>query len=1157
MSQPIGIVYDSPASKDAFEGQGHKRTAEALAYALELLKDKNGAIGLEGDWGVGKSTVIKLAEQYLDEKRGQNKDCDYYVFTFDLWAHQTDEFRRAFLEEFISWLREKDLLLPFEATEVREKIRGKEKSVVHNRFKEFNWLAITIIAFSPLVPIAYLWLGPLAFRDKEGQLHFSLGAIHPATYISFVILLIPIGIFLGFFLNNLKSSMKHNGWLSFSYKDNENLKKVLSRTISGMSKESDKITTNEYIRDTDPTTIEFNRIFRSLLSVAQSRDGGRNRVVVVLDNIDRLTHSSIPLLWSEIRSLHSTTLSAEEAYKNSTVSVIVPYDKSLVLLALSKKDKDKNGESAFAFMERELDKEGRNDLIHKTFDRVLRVSPPILTDWQGFMVDRFKEAKFPEDVLIAASQYRLFKLLDLYFQINDIHPTPRKIICYVNDIGVLYSQWPTVPLETIALYVLHKSVLEVKPSALLNPMTIDRRYHSIVGEPDLWQTDLAALLYNVNAAQANQVLLDGPILRALMSSDTSELAKLSHLSGFNARLIDVLDMRLNDWAPNSVPQIAQAAINVENTNIDFNIQRFVWDKFYRIMRSINEINFVDKNVLDGFIVIAKNQGDKKLEIATSIISKFSISVTEDVDANYNLGKNWFNAVSAISKKLDLDEIFSKLTLPKNADFTMGAAYGASFNNPGAFKALKRQVSDEDLKKTLFADIDSAPEFFTPAFKEFVGLLGDKKEFSVKCTQQISSRLTSSKLDDKELRALVKGFAEAATLAENSQSRTALVSNGTFLALAHKFYQEKKHESLAIALLNIILQQRGSSLPTVADAHPVYGSLASARTWYQSFISSEIDEDVVANIAHAVSEYGSVSTWAELAVNNPSVPFFKRVFVKIIKDEKFNSLLTKTLITLYPQIKEFVDAESMKLFFEKLSSWAHHFSKHFKGENVLQVPPSLIADFKSVDNSSAVKRELVQLVDEQIKSLGSQEWEAVLEEEKDILALLVARKECEGDYTLSVANFRQPLLGHMFKVFTGDAVVTKHVGNWNRISHALPSATFKKLPSDVLNKLGTLSVTKQGVEHFLTLYPDVGMAIPWEEKPTIAIEKFFSPIIYSEVQTTRQFIRDNMNRMKKCFDKSSAEIKEVMLDSIASITDEGWLSEVRKGLGIKEKVPTPE
>jgi len=83
------IINDEPVVLDNLDS--HSKIAEAI---LSLIKHSDGGktIGLEGAWGSGKSSVIKIFESNLPENG------DIHLYKFDAWTHQGEPLRRAFLE---------------------------------------------------------------------------------------------------------------------------------------------------------------------------------------------------------------------------------------------------------------------------------------------------------------------------------------------------------------------------------------------------------------------------------------------------------------------------------------------------------------------------------------------------------------------------------------------------------------------------------------------------------------------------------------------------------------------------------------------------------------------------------------------------------------------------------------------------------------------------------------------------------------------------------------------------------------------------------------------------------------------------------------------------------------------------------------------------
>ena len=88
------LLADEPADADAFSGGAHQRLASTLAQMV-IDEPVGRAVALQGSWGVGKSTVIRLLRKELGDQD------DIEVFAFDAWAHEGDPLRRTFLESLI------------------------------------------------------------------------------------------------------------------------------------------------------------------------------------------------------------------------------------------------------------------------------------------------------------------------------------------------------------------------------------------------------------------------------------------------------------------------------------------------------------------------------------------------------------------------------------------------------------------------------------------------------------------------------------------------------------------------------------------------------------------------------------------------------------------------------------------------------------------------------------------------------------------------------------------------------------------------------------------------------------------------------------------------------------------------------------------------
>ena len=85
---------------DLFEGESHKGIAQKIASILQ--GDECKIIGIDGEWGSGKSNLVSLIQKQLNDTEGKSKP--FVTFVYDAWGHQTNLQRRTILEELTYFL---------------------------------------------------------------------------------------------------------------------------------------------------------------------------------------------------------------------------------------------------------------------------------------------------------------------------------------------------------------------------------------------------------------------------------------------------------------------------------------------------------------------------------------------------------------------------------------------------------------------------------------------------------------------------------------------------------------------------------------------------------------------------------------------------------------------------------------------------------------------------------------------------------------------------------------------------------------------------------------------------------------------------------------------------------------------------------------------
>lgn len=81
---------DLNESNDLFESLNYSKS---LVNIIESAPTSSFTIGLFGEWGTGKSSIVKSANNILNKKKSKK----YHFFTYDAWKYSKDSFRRTFL----------------------------------------------------------------------------------------------------------------------------------------------------------------------------------------------------------------------------------------------------------------------------------------------------------------------------------------------------------------------------------------------------------------------------------------------------------------------------------------------------------------------------------------------------------------------------------------------------------------------------------------------------------------------------------------------------------------------------------------------------------------------------------------------------------------------------------------------------------------------------------------------------------------------------------------------------------------------------------------------------------------------------------------------------------------------------------------------------
>lgn len=402
-------LSNKPGGEDLFDGKSQERLAKAIANHINAMDTAKKPVvsrllGLEGKWGSGKSNVIGLLRKELSDK--------YTFFCFDAWGNQEDLQRRSILE-----LLTKDLIN-------REKLNGKTSFHYLNPAKdgiidekECSWpekleslTSRKSYTKNITVPSVNNWTKVFVLLLLLTGLLIPLLDLVANSIPRWVVLMIiicPMSVFL--FIVWCKGKLREM-WSMYNT-------------------DSKSDTTSFVISEQEPSVREF-KDWMTEISKGLPVD---DKLVLVLDNMDRLPARKVQQFWSLIQ-----TFFADDGYPN--IWCIIPYDEEHL---------------AAAFSEAE-DKDVKTDLLRgyldKTFPVVYRVAEPIVSDYKavfGKLINKaFGETISEENKDLISQCYRHER------------PTPnvREIISFLNEMVALTFQWGTdIHHVSTAIYALKKN----------------------------------------------------------------------------------------------------------------------------------------------------------------------------------------------------------------------------------------------------------------------------------------------------------------------------------------------------------------------------------------------------------------------------------------------------------------------------------------------------------------------------------------------------------------------------------------------------------------------------------------------------------------------------------------------------------------------------
>lgn len=1127
------ILPDMPSEADEFSGGGHQRTANALADTIVQFEDADHAIGLEGSWGSGKSTIVKLAEKVLEESDKKHK---YHVFTFDLWANQTGHFKRAFLESFLSWSSSRFQAENAFLEEKKDQVGDRTQTVTTHNTRRFSWFGVAAIVFLYFSPLIYAWLTPSAFINAQGEPVIRLGAKLAWSAITIMSVLLLWAI--------VSIWPAKGGFL-------QRLQGAVSGAFAVFSKEAERTTIEQNIRDEDPTQYEFTRIFREIVARLQSKN---DRIVVVFDNIDRLPSDRIADEWSEVRSAfygdHSGTVGKTE------ITAIVPYARSVTLAAVvNKESASQNGRTQY------LDA----DLFRKSFDAIFHVSPPILSDAATFFIRKFREATFA--YFEEAVEARVYRIFDLQVQKTGYPTTPRQVIAFINDVTSWWVQWQgQIPVETIAVFVIYQDQLVRDPGSLRTGGVIEDRMVQHANQANFIR-DLAALAYNVPPEMALQILSHDAISQALVADtpdQLQELVKGSPENGFPDVLTQVVDEFASEWAEDAISVFGNVVTNIaavsQTSNLFGYTKRVLSIKAKQLgSAAIGDFEKADK-IWNAVSLVDANQ---VAGISREILAWISRALPPVEKQEVEHGRQWIQVVGNFLDRIKerhgvsaVNSILSSVALPSGSKAIVGAAIDCDETNYHLNQFRSVAQSQKSIADTL-TEFAGHGSLFHYAWAELHHIFNDQDKVTLLSIPIDYLKATNIDAGSKELQSSLKNIRHIyPTISIGHRSKSPVVKDfyesGAAIHYAYGLGQTKTGEdSDALAtLVWLAMEEFGLDRPSIPNVQgvPTFGNIQAAFNWFVAKLETEKMPEMLSDqVASYVVESGGVEHFVKRATEESEErESFKSVVRKLVLMPDFRPPSFALFAGNFAVLKRMLDDDLDTLLAavgvqENKDYWA---SIPFEKLPVELV--SIVSDRKETGWGI-----FLQKLDEWLNELDSDTWSAALSDNSTAVSMLLLRNQ-QSSLTAKVANFYEPLLLNALSIIAGEQESVLPSDTFLRLVKCLPPNSQNQFSSDFFKRH---SAHSKGIVVALETFEPILSSMPFTSDPSKTIEGYLLPLLKEASEEAYKFILKNEAVFKKVLkkaDTSKSGLIIELLDSKSKNEDNAdRVGKIRKSLGLKE------
>lgn len=331
-------INESPLKTNNSMEFGHKEIVSSLKLIIEK-QPWNITIGLFGNWGTGKSSIVEgLKDQLIASQ--------IPLILFDVWKHEGDALRRTFIKE----CRDQLSADPYGAEYINEPIKTNERltsgTTISKEKFEIKWKKLLASLGIGVLIIIAVFFACLLIHGILLLLSINLlDQINTSTLISFAAAGVSASLiakFLELFIKTEKTDIKEDKF-----------------------------------QDPHEFEQEFSRIIQHL------KNPGK-KIVITFDNLDRVSGENALNIISTIKTFLDYKCKKEE---NSSVIFLIPCDVDSMKrhISSSMKSKPEHNENSYI-----------DEFLRKFFNTSIWIPDFYSTDLENFATNKLTQTGIPE-----------------------------------------------------------------------------------------------------------------------------------------------------------------------------------------------------------------------------------------------------------------------------------------------------------------------------------------------------------------------------------------------------------------------------------------------------------------------------------------------------------------------------------------------------------------------------------------------------------------------------------------------------------------------------------------------------------------------------------------------------------------------------------------